>query len=171
MEQQTQADDVPARVAEIRARIKAREEQKQRERLANGIYAVGDRVDARDEANDDWSHYRGPFSWSDSSSVGEVALVRRSPPAPATYDVRFGDGRVVEAVPLERIRRARTRVIAPDGKPYCSSRENPQDLIIQASCVGDVATVEMCLDAGMQILKNEGWRSFFKGSGQFIFYS
>ena len=151
MEQQTQADDVPARVAEIRARIKAREEQKQRERLANGIYAVGDRVDARDEANDDWSHYRGPFSWSDSSSVGEVALVRRSPPAPATYDVRFGDGRVVEAVPLERIRRARTRVIAPDGKPYCSSRENPQDLIIQASCVGDVATVEMCLDAGMQI--------------------
>ena len=47
MEQQTQADDVPARVAEIRARIKAREEQKQRERLANGIYAVGDRVDAR----------------------------------------------------------------------------------------------------------------------------
>ena len=93
-----------------------------------------------------------------SSIQMERAVVRRRgrarpafAPEPATYDVRYGDGRVVEAVPLERVRRPRTKVIAPDGKAVLVAAESPQDLIIQASCVGDVATVEMCLDAGARI--------------------
>ena len=191
MEQQTQADEETTAIAELQQlagaggdgetatdhatfmaaldrNIAAREEQREREQLVNGIYALGDRVETREEAidgakwtylegrriyaaNDDWSQYREPFRWSDPSSVGEVVLVRRAPPEAATYDVRYGDGRVAEAVPPERIRRPRTKVIAPDGNSYLSPLESPRDLIIQATCVGDVATVEKCLDAGVSI--------------------
>ena len=162
------ATDHATFMAALDRNIAAREEQREREQLVNGIYALGDRVDTREEAidgakwtylegrriyaaNDDWSQYRQPFRWSDPSSVGEVVLVRRAPPEPATYDVRYDDGRVAEAVPPERIRRPRTKVIAPDGNYYLSPLESPRDLIIQATCVGDVATVEKCLDAGARI--------------------
>ena len=162
------ATDHATFMAALDRNIAAREEQREREQLVNGIYALGDRVDTREEAidgakwtylegrriyaaNDDWSQYREPFRWSDPSSVGEVVLVRRAPPEAATYDVRYSDGRVAEALPPERIRRPRTKVIAPDGDSYLSPLESPRDLIIQATCVGDVATVEKCLDAGVSI--------------------
>ena len=138
-------------MAALDRNIAAREEQREREQLVNGMYALGDRVDTCEEASDAWSQYREPFRWSEPSSVGEVVLVRRAPPEPATYDVRYGDDRVAEAVPPERIRRPRTKVIAPDGNYYLSPLESPRDLIIQATCVGDVATVEKCLDAGARI--------------------
>ena len=145
------ATDHATFMAALDRNIAAREEQREREQLVNGMYALGDRVDTCEEASDAWSQYREPFRWSEPSSVGEVVLVRRAPPEPATYDVRYGDGRVAEAVPPERIRRPRTKVIAPDGDSYLSPLESPRDLIIQATCVGDVATVEKCLDAGVSI--------------------
>ena len=137
-------------LAETKTKIALRKEIDELKQRADGIYAVGARVETREETSEDWGR------WSEPSSVGEVVLIRRAPERapiqPATYDVRYGDGRVAEAVPLERVRRyPGTPCYAPNGKAYCSPLESPHNLIIQASNVGDAATVAKCLDAGVKI--------------------
>ena len=137
-------------LAETKTKIALRKEIDELKKRADGIYAVGARVETREDTSGDWGR------WSEPSSVGEVVLVRqapeRAPIQPATYDVRYGDGRVAEAVPLERVRRyPGTPCYAPNGKDYCSPLESPHNLIIQASNVGDAATVAKCLDAGVKI--------------------
>ena len=137
-------------LAETKTKIALRKEIDELKQRADKIYAVGARVETREETSGDWGR------WSEPSSVGEVVLVRRAPERapiqPATYDVRYGDGRVAEAVPLERVRRyPGTPAFAPNGKAYCSPLESPHNLIIQASNVGDAATVAKCLDAGVKI--------------------
>ena len=126
-------------LAETKTKIALRKEIDELKQRADGIYAVGARVETREETSGDWGR------WSEPSSVGEVVLIRRAPERapiqPATYDVRYGDGRVAEAVPLERVRRyPGTPCYAPNGKAYCSPLESPHNLIIQASNVGDAAT-------------------------------
>ena len=151
-------------IAELEAKSAEEKKLEERKRQVAGIYAVGARVETREEASGEWEE-----RWSEPSSVGEVVLVRCSPPELATYDVRYGDGRVAEAVPLERIRRPCTKVIAPDGRPYASPLEHAQDLIIQASCVGDVDTVRRCLDAGAKLDRAmNGWYEsiIFTASGR-----
>ncbi|CAH0369283.1 unnamed protein product [Pelagomonas calceolata] len=137
-------------LAETKTKIALRKEIDELKKRADGIYAVGARVETREETSEEWGR------WSEPSSVGEVVLIRRAPERapiqPATYDVRYGDGRVAEAVPLERVRRyPGTPAFAPNGKAYCSPLESPHNLIIQASNVGDAATVAKCLDAGVKI--------------------
>ena len=159
-------------IAELEAKSAEEKKLEERKRQVAGIYAVGARVETREEASGEWEE-----RWSEPSSVGEVVLVRCVPPeqrsplpkAWATYDVRYDDGRVAEAVPLERIRRPCTKVIAPDGRPYASPLEHAQDLIIQASCVGDVDTVRRCLDAGAKLDRAmNGWYEsiIFTASGR-----
>ena len=86
------------------------------------------------------------------SSVGARAhpAAPERPLSSRTYDVRYGDGRVAEAVPLERVRRyPGTPCYAPNGRRF--SPLEACNLIIQASNVGDAATVAKCLDAGVAI--------------------
>jgi hypothetical protein len=150
-EQQAQQERLlQSLLAETKTKIALRKEIDELKQRADGIYAVGARVETREETSGNWGR------WSEPSSVGEVVLVRRAPERapiqPATYDVRYGDGRVAEAVPLERVRRyPGTPAFAPNGKAYCSPLESPHNLIIQASNVGDAATVAKCLDAGVKI--------------------
>ena len=84
MEQQTQADEETTAIAELQQlagaggdgetatdhatfmaaldrNIAAREEQREREQLVNGIYALGDRVETREEAIDGakWTYLEG----------------------------------------------------------------------------------------------------------------
>ena len=83
--------------------------------IGNGIYAVGDASRPRGHER---SHYRG--RWSEPSSVGEV--VRSSGVRPRARDVR------------------RAQLLTFKRVHQCAGKSST-DLIIQASCVGDVATV------------------------------
>ena len=90
-------------LAELRTKKALRNEIDELKKRADGVYAVGARVETREETSKEWGR------WSEPSSVGEITLVRRAPERapiqPATYDVRYDDGRVAKAVPLERVRR------------------------------------------------------------------
>lgn len=141
-------------LSELETKIAPIKELDELSKRCDGMFRVGARVETRKDTSGDWGR------WSEPSSVGEVVLVRCVPPeqrsplpkAWATYDVRYDDGRVAEAVPLERVRRyPGTPCYAPNGKDYCSPLESPHNLIIQASNVGDAATVAKCLDAGVKI--------------------
>ena len=141
-------------ISELETKIAPIKELDKLSKRCDGMFRVGARVETRKDTSGDWGR------WSEPSSVGEVVLVRCVPPerrsplpkAWATYDVRYDDGRVAEAVTLERVRKyPGTPCYAPNGKDYCSPLESPHNLIIQASNVGDAATVAKCLDAGVKI--------------------
>ena len=61
-------------LAETKTKIALRKEIDELKQRADGIYAVGARVETREETSGDWGR------WSEPSSVGEVVLVRRVPP-------------------------------------------------------------------------------------------
>ena len=113
---------------------------------------MGARVETREETSGDWVHSmeravvgrRGRARPAGAPRASPLSSLRRTTCATATAEWR---------------RRCRssasgstpTPVYAPNGKDYCSPLESPHNLIIQASCVGDVDTVAKCLDAGVQI--------------------
>ena len=76
-------------LAELRTKKALRNEIDELKKRADGVYAVGARVETREETSKEWGR------WSEPSSVGEITLVRRAteraPIQPATYDVRLPD--------------------------------------------------------------------------------
>ena len=165
-EQQAQQERaLQSMISELETKIAPIKELDKLSKRCDGMFRVGARVETREDTSGDWGR------WSEPSSVGEVVLVRRVPPeqrsplpkAWATYDVRYDDGRVAEAVTFERLRRyPGTPVFAPNGKSYCSPLEHITDLIIQATSVGDVATVRRCLDAGGPGMVNRSMNGWFE---------